>query len=94
MTSEEARIGPRVRVREEHRTPHVRGKTGTVTHTWGDPRYLVLDVLLDVLLDDGDELAPRVGGDRRDALATGPRRTPVHSRMHGPHRRNLGRCAA
>jgi hypothetical protein len=47
MTSEEARIGLRVRVREEHRTPHVRGKTGTVTHTWGDPRYLVLDVLLD-----------------------------------------------
>jgi hypothetical protein len=47
MTSEEARIGLRVRVREEHRAPHVRGKTGTVTHTWGDPLYLALDVLLD-----------------------------------------------
>ena len=51
MTSEEARIGLRVRVREEHRSPHVRGRTGTVTHAWGDPHYLALDVLL----DDGDE---------------------------------------
>ena len=30
----------------------MRGKTGTVTHTWGDPRYFLA---LDVLLDDGDE---------------------------------------
>jgi len=51
VTSEEARIGIRVRVREEPRSPHVRGKSGTVTHTWGDPHYLALDVLL----DDGDE---------------------------------------
>ena len=40
-----------MRVREGHRSSHVRGKTGTVTHTWGDPRYLALDMLL----DDGDE---------------------------------------
>lgn len=47
MTSEEAKIGMRVRVREEHRSPDVRGRMGTVTHTWGDPHYLALDVLLD-----------------------------------------------
>jgi hypothetical protein len=47
MTSEEAKIGMRVKVREEHRIPHLRGKTGTVTHTWGDPHYLALDVLLE-----------------------------------------------
>ena len=47
MTSEEAKIGMRVRVREEHRYPQVRGKSGTVTHVWGDPHYVALDVLLD-----------------------------------------------
>jgi hypothetical protein len=47
MTSEEARIGMRVRVRDEHRSVHLRGKTGTVTHTWGDPHYLALDVLFE-----------------------------------------------
>lgn len=49
--SDEARIGTRVRVRAEYRSPHLRGKTGTVTHRWGDPNY----VALDVRLDDGDE---------------------------------------
>jgi hypothetical protein len=51
MTSEEARIGLRVRVWEGHRSPHLRGKKGTITHRWGDPNYVVLDVRL----DDGNE---------------------------------------
>ena len=51
MTSEETRIGLRVQVREGHRSQHLRGKMGTVKHTWGDPHYLALDVRL----DDGSE---------------------------------------
>lgn len=53
MTSEEAKVGMRVRVREDHRYPHVRGKKGTVTHKWGDPHYVALDVVLD---DGGQKL--------------------------------------
>jgi hypothetical protein len=47
MTSEEAKIGMRVRVSEDHRSTTVRGKSGTVTQIWGDPHYVALDVLLD-----------------------------------------------
>ena len=47
MTSGEAKIGMRVRVREDHRSPHMRGACGTVTHIWGDPNYTALDVRLD-----------------------------------------------
>jgi hypothetical protein len=47
MISEEAVIGMRVRVREEYSLPHLRGRKGTITHRWGDPHYLALDVLLD-----------------------------------------------
>lgn len=47
MTSEEARIGTRVRVREDHRSAHLRGQEGTIQHRWGDPNYVALDVSLD-----------------------------------------------
>ena len=51
MLSEEAQIGRRVRVREDHRAPDWRGKLGTIAKRWGDPSYTALDVLL----DDGDQ---------------------------------------
>jgi hypothetical protein len=47
MRSEEARIGKRVRVRENHRTASLRGQEGTVAKRWGNPAYTALDVLLD-----------------------------------------------
>ena len=47
MTPEEAIIGMRVRVREDHRTTQLRGQEGTIQHRWGDPNYVALDVLLD-----------------------------------------------
>jgi hypothetical protein len=47
MTSEEALIGTRVRVREDHRSAHLRGQKGTIQHRWCDPNYLALDVMLD-----------------------------------------------
>ncbi|MEJ7843750.1 MAG: hypothetical protein WKF95_18475 [Rubrobacter sp.] len=47
MLSEEARIGRRVRIREDHRTPDRRGQEGTIAKRWGDPNYTALDVLLD-----------------------------------------------
>ena len=47
MTSEEALIGTRVKVREDHRSAQLRGKKGTIKHRWGDPNYVALDVLLD-----------------------------------------------
>ncbi len=47
MLSEEARLGKRVRIRGDHRTPHWRGREGTITKKWGDPNYTALDVLLD-----------------------------------------------
>ncbi|HJQ28331.1 MAG TPA: hypothetical protein VJ827_03250 [Rubrobacter sp.] len=47
MTSEEALIGTRVKVCEDHRSAHLRGKKGTIKHRWGDPNYVALDVLLD-----------------------------------------------
>ena len=50
VLSEEALIGRRVRVREDHRTPEWRGQAGTIARRWGDPSYTALDVLL----DDGD----------------------------------------
>ncbi len=53
MLSEEAQIGQRVRVREDHRTPDRRGREGTIAKKWGDPTYTALDVLLD---DGGRQL--------------------------------------
>ena len=47
MLSEEAQIGKRVRVRENHRTANWRGREGTIAKSWGDPTYTALDVLLD-----------------------------------------------
>ena len=53
VLSEEAQIGRRVRVREDHRTPDWRGKAGTIAKRWSDPSYTALDVLLD---DGGQQL--------------------------------------
>ena len=53
MKSEEARIGKRVRVVEDHGTPHLRRQEGTVVKRWGNPGYAALDVWLD---DGGWEL--------------------------------------
>lgn len=50
MRSEEARIGKRVRVRKDHRRAELRGREGTIAHSWGNPGHPALDVLL----DDGD----------------------------------------
>jgi hypothetical protein len=47
MMSQEALIGMRVRVREEYRLAHLRGRRGTIKNRWGHPDYLALDVLLD-----------------------------------------------
>ena len=47
MTSEEALIGMRVKVREDHRSAQLRGERGTIKHRWGAPDYAALDVLLD-----------------------------------------------
>ena len=53
MMSQEAMIGMRVRVRQDHRLAHLRGRRGTIKGRWGHPHYLALDVLLD---DCGSEL--------------------------------------
>ena len=50
MLSEEARIGKRVRIRQDHRSVPLRGLVGTIEKRWGNPDY----VALDVMLDDGD----------------------------------------
>ena len=47
MRSEEACVGKRVRVREDHRYASLRGREGTITQRWGNPGYAALDVLLD-----------------------------------------------
>ena len=47
MTSEEALIGMRVRVREALLRYELRGKVGTIKGRWGSPDYVALDVLLD-----------------------------------------------
>jgi hypothetical protein len=47
MTSEEALIGMRVRVRESLLRSELRGRLGTITGRWGSPDYVALDVLLD-----------------------------------------------
>ena len=50
MLSEEARIGKRVRIRQDHLSVPLRGLVGTIEKRWGNPDY----VALDVMLDDGD----------------------------------------
>jgi hypothetical protein len=47
MTSEEALIGRRVRVRESLMRSELRGRLGTIKGRWGSPDYVALDVLLD-----------------------------------------------
>jgi hypothetical protein len=47
MKSEEACVGKRVRVREDHRKASLRGRKGTIVERWGNPSYVALDVLLD-----------------------------------------------
>ena len=47
MRPEEARIGKRVRVKNDHRKTDFRGREGTIAHRWGDPAYPAFDVLLD-----------------------------------------------
>jgi len=44
---EEAQIGNRVRVREDHRKTDFRGREGTIAKGWGAPGYPALDILLD-----------------------------------------------
>ena len=47
MLPKESQIGKRVRVREDQRSPSLRGLAGTIEKRWGDPNYVALDVLLD-----------------------------------------------
>lgn len=47
MKPEEAWIGKRVRIRNDHRKTDFRGREGTIAKSWGDPDYPALDVLLD-----------------------------------------------
>jgi hypothetical protein len=47
MKSEEARVGKRVRVREDHRKANLRGLKGIIVERWGNPNYVALDILLD-----------------------------------------------
>jgi hypothetical protein len=44
---EEARIGKRVKVREDLRTTVLCGREGIIARRWGNPGYPALDVLLD-----------------------------------------------
>jgi hypothetical protein len=53
MLSEAARIGKRVRIRQDHRSVPLRGMVGTIEKRWGNPDYVALDVMLD---DGGSEL--------------------------------------
>jgi hypothetical protein len=53
ILSEEAQIGKRVRIRQEHRSVPLRGRVGTIEKRWGSPAYVALDVMLD---DGGSEL--------------------------------------
>ena len=79
MRPEEAQIGKRVRVRDDHRKTSFRGLEGTIAERWGDPGYPALDVLL----DRGDwqlfwfhELEPMYGDERvarrQNGAAAGP----------------------
>jgi hypothetical protein len=50
MRPEEAQIGRRVRVRDDHRKANLRAKEGIIARRWANPSFTALDVLL----DDGD----------------------------------------
>jgi hypothetical protein len=47
VRSEEACVGKRVRVREDHRYTSLRGREGTIVQRWGNSSYAALDVILD-----------------------------------------------
>ena len=47
MSSEQARIGARVRVGESGLRSEWRGLTGTIIGRWGHPEYVALDVRLE-----------------------------------------------
>jgi hypothetical protein len=47
MRPEEAQIGKRVRVRNDHRKTDFRGRQGMIAERWGNPGYPALDILLD-----------------------------------------------
>jgi hypothetical protein len=47
MRSEEAQVGKRVRIRNDHLTANLRGQEGTIARRWGNPYYTALDVLFD-----------------------------------------------
>ena len=53
MLPEAARIGKRVRIRQDHRSVPLRGLVGTIEKRWGNPDYVALDVMLD---EGGSEL--------------------------------------
>jgi hypothetical protein len=47
MRPEEALVGKRVRIRNDHRKTNLRNQEGTIAQRWGNPGYPALDVLLD-----------------------------------------------
>jgi|GEM_PF-1307533 len=47
MRSEEAQVGKRVRIRNDHLTSNLRGQEGIIARRWGNPYYTALDVLFD-----------------------------------------------
>ncbi len=47
MKPDEAQIGKRVRVSNDHRKTGFRGQEGIIAKRWGNPGYPALDVLLD-----------------------------------------------
>jgi hypothetical protein len=47
VRSEEAHIGKRVRVRDDHCKAELRGLEGTIANRWGNPAHPAFDVLLD-----------------------------------------------
>ena len=72
MISEEALVGMRVKVREDHHTERWRGEEGTIMARWGRPDY----VALDVVMDDGlsqlfwhHELQPADNGSQNRSIA-------------------------
>lgn len=46
MRAEEARLGMKVRVGEDHRRSELRGVVGKIVSSYGAPEYMALDVRL------------------------------------------------
>src|SRR5215211_5470919 len=79
MRPEEAQVGKRVRIRNDHLTANLRGQEGTIARRWGNPCYSALDVLFDDgnwqlfwfhELEEVDEDGS--GARRRERVAAGP----------------------